>query len=60
MFFAAALCHVGSAAAAAVEHRAGFAHQCVHVAGGVRGTCEDEARGVFVARGEQGNVPDLR
>src|SRR5688500_19632137 len=34
--FAAALCEVGSAAAAAVEDGAGFAHQGVHVARGVQ------------------------
>ena len=58
---AAALRQVGFAAAAAVEHGAGFAHQDAHVAGGVCGTCEDKARRVFVARREQGDrIVDLR
>src|ERR1041384_969083 len=46
---AAALCHVGSAAAAAVEQRAGFTHQHAHVAGCVRRASEDETRRVLVA-----------
>src|SRR5215216_2818352 len=49
---AAALCHVRSATAAAVEHRAGFAHQGAHVAGGVCGASEDQAGRLFISRGE--------
>ena len=46
--FAAALSQVGSAAAAAVEHRSRFAHQHAHIAGGVGGASEDETRGVAI------------
>src|SRR6185369_17147457 len=49
--FAAALSHVGSAAAAAVEQRAGFAHQHTHVANSAGGAREDESRSVAITRG---------
>src|SRR6185369_15662322 len=51
--FAAALGHLGSAAATALERRARFAHKGAHVAGCVCRSREDETRRVFVARGEQ-------
>ncbi len=46
---ASALSHFGFAAAAAVEHCAGFAHQRVHVAGCIGRASEDETSSFFVA-----------
>src|SRR6185369_1092444 len=58
--FAAALCHVGAAAAASLEQRAGFTHQHAHVARSVGGASEDQSCGVFVARAEQRDCLWLR
>ncbi len=57
---AAALGEVGASAAAAFEGEAGFAHEGVHVAGGVGRAGEDEAGARFVARAEQGHDAGVR
>src|SRR4029079_673425 len=48
--FAAALSHVGSAAAAPVEQCARFTHQHAHISSGIGGAGEDETRGVTITR----------
>src|ERR1041385_9370603 len=50
---ATALGDLGFATAAAVEHRARFAHQCIHVAHGISGTRKHQASSVFVTRSEE-------